>query len=66
MPGITADDLVPSPSGVRAQALRRDGSLVEDFLIVRRGSNVHVLNAPSPAATCALQIGEHIAALAAG
>ncbi|MDQ1743328.1 MAG: (S)-2-hydroxyglutarate dehydrogenase, partial [Pseudonocardiales bacterium] len=65
VPGITADDLVASPAGVRAQALRPDGSLVEDFLIVRRGPNVHVLNAPSPAATCALEIGRHIAALAA-
>ncbi len=65
VPGITAEDLVPSPAGVRAQALRRDGSLVEDFLIVRRGPNVHVLNAPSPAATCALEIGGRIAALAA-
>ncbi|MEO6502008.1 MAG: L-2-hydroxyglutarate oxidase [Jatrophihabitantaceae bacterium] len=64
VPGITADDLLPSPAGVRAQALRRDGSLVEDFLIVRRGPNVHVLNAPSPAATCALQIGGRIAGLA--
>ena len=65
VPGITAEDLQPSPAGVRAQALRPDGSLVEDFLIVRRGPNVHVLNAPSPAATCALEIGRHVAALAA-
>lgn len=54
-----------SPAGVRAQAVRSDGSLVEDFLIVRRWPNVHVLNAPSPAATCALEIGKDIAALAA-
>jgi L-2-hydroxyglutarate oxidase len=66
VPGITAEDLAPSPAGVRAQALRRDGSLVEDFLITRRGANVHVLNAPSPAATCALEIGNRIAALATG
>ena len=65
VPGITAEDLIASPAGVRAQALRSDGSLVEDFLIVRRGPNVHVLNAPSPAATCALEIGRHIATLAA-
>jgi L-2-hydroxyglutarate oxidase len=45
--------------------VRSDGSLVEDFLIVRRWPNVHVLNAPSPAATCALEIGKDIAALAA-
>ena len=66
VPGITAEDLVPSPAGVRAQALRPDGSLVEDFLIVRRGANVHVLNAPSPAATCSFEIGRHIAGLVAG
>jgi L-2-hydroxyglutarate oxidase len=61
-PGLT--DLVPSPAGVRAQALRRDGTLVDDFLIVARGRNVHVLNAPSPAATSALEIGRRIAVLA--
>lgn len=65
VPGIAAGDLVPAAAGVRAQALRPDGSLVEDFLIVRRGANVHVLNAPSPAATCALEIGRRVAALAA-
>ncbi len=64
VPGITAARPRPSPAGVRAQALRADGRLVEDFLIVRRGPNVHVLNAPSPAATCALEIGRQIAALA--
>lgn len=64
VPEISANDLVPSKSGVRAQALNPDGSLVDDFLILRRGRNVHVLNAPSPAATSALEIGEHIAALA--
>jgi L-2-hydroxyglutarate oxidase len=66
VPGITADDLVPSKSGVRAQALRRDGGLVDDFLILSRGRNVHVLNAPSPAATSSLEIGTHIAGLAVG
>jgi L-2-hydroxyglutarate oxidase len=64
VPGIAAEDLVPSPAGVRAQALRRDGTLVDDFLIVARGRNVHVLNAPSPAATSALEIGRRIAVLA--
>jgi L-2-hydroxyglutarate oxidase len=64
VPDITADDLVPGKSGVRAQALKRDGGLVDDFLIARRGRNVHVLNAPSPAATSSLEIGDHIAGLA--
>jgi L-2-hydroxyglutarate oxidase len=64
VPDITADDLVPSPSGVRAQALKRDGGLVDDFMIARRGRNVHVLNAPSPGATSSLEIGNHIAELA--
>ncbi|HJQ03794.1 MAG TPA: L-2-hydroxyglutarate oxidase [Jatrophihabitans sp.] len=64
VPEITEDDLVPSHAGVRAQALRSDGALVDDFLILQRGRNVHVLNAPSPAATSSLEIGNHIAGLA--
>ncbi|PID97147.1 MAG: L-2-hydroxyglutarate oxidase [Actinomycetales bacterium] len=60
VPGIEAQDLRPSPSGVRAQALRRDGSLVEDFLVQRGPRQVHVLNAPSPAATAALEIAAHV------
>jgi L-2-hydroxyglutarate oxidase len=64
VPEVTADDLVPSTSGVRAQAMRRDGGLVDDFLILPRGRNVHVLNAPSPAATSSLEIGDHIAGIA--
>lgn len=64
VPEISEDDLVPSHAGVRAQALRSDGALVDDFLILQRGRNVHVLNAPSPAATSSLEIGDHIATLA--
>ncbi|HEX2903267.1 MAG TPA: L-2-hydroxyglutarate oxidase [Jatrophihabitans sp.] len=64
VPGITEADLLPSKAGVRAQALKSDGSLVDDFLIRQRGRNVHVLNAPSPAATSSLEIGRHIAGLA--
>ena len=60
VPGIEASDLVPAPAGVRAQALRRDGTMVDDFLIQSAPRQVHVLNAPSPAATCALEIAEHI------
>ncbi|WP_018352847.1 L-2-hydroxyglutarate oxidase [Longispora albida] len=60
VPEITEADLVPSAAGVRAQAVKRDGELVDDFLIVARGSQVHVLNAPSPAATASLEIAKHI------
>jgi L-2-hydroxyglutarate oxidase len=62
VPGIEARDLVPAPAGVRAQALRRDGSLVDDFLIQTAPRQVHVLNAPSPAATASLEIAEHLVA----
>ncbi|RMI02847.1 L-2-hydroxyglutarate oxidase [Cellulomonas triticagri] len=60
VPGITAADLVPAPAGVRAQALRRDGGLVDDFLVQTTDRQVHVLNAPSPAATASLEIAAHI------
>jgi L-2-hydroxyglutarate oxidase len=62
VPDIGPADLEPAPSGVRAQALRADGSLVEDFAFAERGRVLHVLNAPSPAATASLAIGEHVAA----
>ncbi|MDQ0371962.1 L-2-hydroxyglutarate oxidase [Cellulomonas humilata] len=60
VPAIVPDDLVPSPAGVRAQAVARDGRLVDDFLLQRTARQVHVLNAPSPAATCALEIAGHV------
>jgi L-2-hydroxyglutarate oxidase len=63
VPGIEGRDLVPAPAGVRAQALRRDGSLVDDFLVQTAPRQVHVLNAPSPAATASLEIAEHLVAL---
>jgi (S)-2-hydroxyglutarate dehydrogenase len=63
IPGIQAGDLVPASAGIRAQALKLDGSLVEDFHIIDAGRCVHVCNAPSPAATASLEIGKHIAAL---
>ncbi len=62
VPGITAEDLVPAPAGVRAQALRRDGTLVDDFLVRHAHRQVHVLNAPSPAATASLEIAAHLVA----
>jgi L-2-hydroxyglutarate oxidase LhgO len=60
-PGLTHTDLRPGPSGVRAQAVTPDGSLLDDFAIVCSDAVVHVLNAPSPAATSCLAIGEEIA-----
>ncbi|HYU26338.1 MAG TPA: L-2-hydroxyglutarate oxidase, partial [Thermoanaerobaculia bacterium] len=61
VPEIEERDLVRAPAGVRAQALARDGTLVDDFAIVRRDNALHVLNAPSPAATASLAIAEEIA-----
>jgi (S)-2-hydroxyglutarate dehydrogenase len=64
VPAITEDDVVPSAAGVRAQALRPDGTLEDDFLIVREANAIHVCNAPSPAATASLEIGKTIASMA--
>ncbi|WP_420311179.1 L-2-hydroxyglutarate oxidase [Streptomyces sp. YS-B37] len=61
LPAITPADLTPSPAGVRAQAVLRDGTLVDDFLIKESPRAIHVLNAPSPAATASLPIGREIA-----
>ena len=61
IPEIREEDLVPGAAGVRAQALRPDGGLVGDFLIVNSASGMHVCNAPSPAATASLEIGRLIA-----
>lgn len=61
VPAVGPDDIVRHGSGVRAQALYPDGSLVQDFLIETAPGQVHVLNAPSPAATCALEIAKHVA-----
>jgi L-2-hydroxyglutarate oxidase len=60
LPELSADDLRPAPAGVRAQALGPDGALVDDFLIQEAPGMVHVLNAPSPAATSSLAIGEEV------
>ena len=64
MPEITAADLVTGGAGVRAQALDAAGNLVDDFRIVEAERQIHVLNAPSPAATASIAIGRHIADLA--
>ncbi|MER7783384.1 L-2-hydroxyglutarate oxidase [Streptomyces albidoflavus] len=61
LPAVREDDLVAAPAGVRAQAVLRDGTLVDDFLIRQGPSTVHVLNAPSPAATASLPIGREVA-----
>ena len=60
-PGLVKDDLLPREAGIRAQAVRRDGTLVHDFVVERTGRMLHVLNSPSPAATAALPIGKHLA-----
>ncbi len=62
VPSLAEGDLVPGGAGVRAQALTRGGALVDDFAIVESERMVHVLNAPSPAATASLAIGQAIAA----
>ena len=60
VPELTVADVVPGPSGIRAQALETDGSLVDDFRITCRGAVTAVRNAPSPAATSSLAIAEHL------
>ncbi|MEU9474140.1 L-2-hydroxyglutarate oxidase [Streptomyces sp. NPDC048191] len=60
LPAVEPDDLVRAPAGVRAQAVLRDGTLVDDFLIKEGARAVHVLNAPSPAATASLPIGREV------
>ncbi|MCY1285865.1 L-2-hydroxyglutarate oxidase LhgO [compost metagenome] len=59
-PSITKADLTPYPAGVRAQAVSREGKLIDDFLFVNTPRSVNVCNAPSPAATSAIPIGAHI------
>ncbi len=62
LPALALDDLLRAPAGVRAQAVDRAGNLVDDFLVQGGERSLHVLNAPSPAATSCLPIGEHLAA----
>ncbi|WP_080780318.1 L-2-hydroxyglutarate oxidase [Chryseobacterium phocaeense] len=63
MPEIQEGDLVPGGAGVRAQACDRNGALIDDFDIVKNGNIIHVRNAPSPAATSCLSIGNKISEL---
>jgi L-2-hydroxyglutarate oxidase len=60
VPAITEDDLAPGGAGVRAQAMTPTGELVQDFELIERPNALHVLNAPSPAATASLAIGGEI------
>ena len=59
-PELTVTDLQPREAGIRAQAVLRDGTLVHDFMIERTARSIHVLNAPSPAATSAMPIAEYL------
>ena len=61
VPAVCSKDLLPGPCGIRAQAVRRDGSLADDFVIQQSGDVTHVVNAPSPAATSSLAIAREIA-----
>lgn len=65
IPDLAADDLRPAEPGIRAQAVGQDGRLIDDFRTVRTGRMIHVLNAPSPAATASLALGRQIAEWAA-
>ncbi|MED1467182.1 L-2-hydroxyglutarate oxidase [Bacillus salipaludis] len=60
IPEIQEDDLIPAPAGVRAQALKYDGNMVDDFNIIMGKRSIHVCNAPSPAATASIEIGKEI------
>lgn len=64
IPEITEEHLEPAPAGVRAQACDRNGGLLDDFKIVERAGMIHVLNAPSPAATSSLAIGKTVSDMA--
>jgi L-2-hydroxyglutarate oxidase LhgO len=65
VPEVRGDQLTFGPSGVRAQALDADGSMVDDFRLASHDRSMHVLNAPSPAATASLAIAGHLASEAA-
>ena len=60
IPSLTINDIISGRSGVRAMALGRQGNVIDDFRVVRNNNNIHVLNAPSPAATACLSIGETV------
>jgi L-2-hydroxyglutarate oxidase len=66
VPEVRVDDLAPGRAGVRAQAMTPAGELIQDFCVVRRDNALHVINAPSPAATASLAIAEHVVQEIAG
>jgi L-2-hydroxyglutarate oxidase len=66
VPELDAVDMIPGPAGIRAQAMDRTGTLLDDFCITTQARIVSVRNAPSPAATSALAIAEHVVRVAAG
>jgi L-2-hydroxyglutarate oxidase len=61
IPEIRKEDLIPGDAGVRALAVGRDGTLLDDFMFTENEWAVNVLNAPSPAATACLSIGDYVA-----
>ena len=61
IPELRREDVLPGPAGVRAQALGRDGRLIDDFVVSETRNALHVRNAPSPAATASLALAELIA-----
>lgn len=63
VPGVRLEDLAKAGAGVRAQAVARDGSIIDDFFIEATDNSIHVVNAPSPGATASLAIGDHLASL---
>ena len=63
LPQIEMDDIEAGSSGIRAQAVGSDGRLIDDFAILKKENQVHVLNAPSPAATACMAIAKHISEL---
>ena len=63
IPSLTMNDIVEGRSGVRAMALAADGDVFDDFKIEHQGNSIHVLNAPSPAATASLAIGDEVLAI---
>jgi len=65
IPALKIEDVLPGGSGVRAQAVDASGGLLDDFHVVRAEKMIHVLNAPSPAATSSIRIGKEIASMAA-
>ena len=64
VPSLKMEDISRSRSGVRAQALDHDGNMVDDYVILQQDRMVHLCNAPSPAATSCLSIGEYVAGVA--